>query len=64
MDEKCMNYKKTCFENSEGILKTFFHFVLLEICKSPELLTMGLSTKKRLYFAKPSEELEKNGRIE
>ena len=54
-----MNYKKTCFKNSEGIFKTFFHFVLLEICKLFELLTMALSTKKRLCFAKPSEELEK-----
>ena len=59
MDENCINYKKTCFKNSEGIFKTFFHIVFLEICKLFELLLKGLSTKKRLYFEKLSEELEK-----
>ena len=59
MNEMCMNYKKTCFKNSERIFKTFFHIVFLEICKSFELLPKGLSTKKRLCFGKRSEELEK-----
>ena len=62
IDEICMNYKKTCFKNSERIFKTFFHIVFLEICKSFELLPKGLSTKKRLCFGKPSEELEKEWR--
>ena len=47
---------------SERKLKTFFHIVFLEICKSFELLPKGLSTKKRLCFGKPSEELEKEWR--
>ena len=38
MDEKVINYKKTCFKNSERIFKTFFDIVLLEICDSFELL--------------------------
>ena len=59
MDEICINHKKTCFKNSERILKTFFHIVFLEICKLFELIPKGLSTKKRLCFGKPSEELEK-----
>ena len=59
MDEMFENYKKTCFNNSERIFKTFFNIVFLEICKSFELLPKGLSTKKRLCFGKPSEELEK-----
>ena len=59
MDEMCMNYKKTCFKNSERIFQTFFHTVFLEICKSFELVLKGLSTKKRLCFGKPSEKLEK-----
>ena len=59
MDEMCMNYKKTCFKDSERIFKTFFHIVFLEICKSFELLPKGLPTKKRLCFGKPSEEPEK-----
>ena len=59
MDEMCINYKKTCFKNSERIFKTFFHIVFLEICTSFELLPKGLSTKKRLCFGKQSEELEK-----
>ena len=53
-----MNYTKTCFKDSE-IFKTFFHIEFLEICKSFELLSMGLSTQKRLCFEKPSEEVEK-----
>ena len=57
-----MNYKKTCFKNSERIFKTFFHIVFLEICKSFELLPKGLSTKKRLCFGKPSEELQKESK--
>ena len=59
MDEMYMNYKKTCYKNSERIFKMFFQIVFLEICKSFELLLKGLSTKKRLCFGKPSEELEK-----
>ena len=59
MDEMCINYKKTCFKNSERIFKTFFHIVFLEICTSFELLPKGLLTKKRLCFGKQSEELEK-----
>ena len=54
-----MNYKKACFKNPGRILKTFFHIVFLEICKSFELLPKGSSTKKRLCFGKPSEEPEK-----
>ena len=55
-----MNYKKkTCFKNSERIFKTFSHIVFLEICNLFGLLPKGLSTKKRLCFGKPSEELEK-----
>ena len=54
-----MNYKKTCFKNSERMFKTFFHILFLEIRKSFELLPNGLSTKKGLCFGKPSEELEK-----
>ena len=54
-----MNYKKTCFKNSERIFKNFFYIVSLEICKSFELLPKGLSTKKRFCFGKSSEELEK-----
>ena len=64
MDEKCMNYKKTCFKNSEKIFKTFFHIVFLEKCNSFELLQKGLSTKKRLSFRKTSEKLEKEQRNE
>ena len=52
-------YYKICFKNSERILETFFHILFLEICKSFELLLNGLSTNKRWYFGKPSEELEK-----
>ena len=59
MDEMCMNYRKSCFKNSERIFKTFFYIVFLGICKSFGLLQKGLSTKKRLCFGKPSEELEK-----
>ena len=33
--------------------------MFLEMCKSFELIPKGLSTKKRLCFGKPSEELEK-----
>ena len=59
MDEKFINYKTTCFKNSEIIFKTFFHIVFLEICKSFELLPKGLSTKERLCFGEPSEGLKK-----
>ena len=52
-------YYKICFKNSERILETFFHILFLETCKSFELLLNGLSTNKRWYFGKPSEELEK-----
>ena len=55
----CINYKKTCFKNSERVFKTFFHIVFLEICELFELLPKGLSTKKRLCFGMQSEELEK-----
>ena len=54
-----MNYKKTCLKNFERIFETFCYIVFLEICKLFELLLKGLSTKKRLCFGKPSEELEK-----
>ena len=54
-----MNYTKTCFKNPERMFKTFCHIVFLEIRKSLELLPRGLSTKKRLCFGKPSEELDK-----
>ena len=54
-----MNHKETYFKNSERIFKTSFHIVFLEVCKSFELIPKGLSTKKRLCFEKPSEELEK-----
>ena len=64
MDEMCINYKKTCFKNSERIFKTFFHIVFLEICTSFELLPKGLLTKKRLCFGKQSEELEKEWKNE
>ena len=64
MDEKCVNYKKTCFKNSERIFKTFFNIVFLEKCNSFELLQKGLSTKKRLSFRKTSEKLEKEQRNE
>ena len=40
------------------------HIAFLQLCKSFELLLKVLLTKKRLYFGKPSEELErewKNG---
>ena len=56
MDEKCTNYRKAYFKNSDY---NNFHIVFLEICKSFELLPKGLSTKKRLCFGKPSEELQK-----
>ena len=54
-----MNYTKTCFKNPERMFKIFCHIVFLEIRKSLELLPRGLSTKKRLCFGKPSEELDK-----
>ena len=41
------------------MFKTFFYIAFLEICKSFELVLKDLSTKKRLCFGKPSEELEK-----
>ena len=61
--EKCMNYKKTCFKYSEIIFKNFLHILFLKLYKSFELLPKGLSTKKRFYFGKPSEELEKEWKI-
>ena len=59
MDEKFINYKTTCFKNSEIVFKTFFHIMFLEICKSFELPPKGLSTKERLRFGEPSEGLKK-----
>ena len=55
-----MDYKKTCFKNSEGTFKTFLILCPWKICKSFRLLPKGLSTKKRLCFGgKPSDKLEK-----
>ena len=45
--------------NSKRTFKTFFHIVFLEICRSFELLTKGLSRKKILCFGKPLEEFTK-----
>ena len=59
MNETCMNYKKICLKNSERIFTIFFHIVILEVCKSFELLLKVLSPKKRFCFGKLSEELKK-----
>ena len=51
MDEKCINYKKTCFKNPERIFKTFFHCVAgnMEVIWA---ISEGFINKEKIVFWK------------
>ena len=51
MDEKCINYKKTCFKNPERIFKTFFHCVPgnMEVIW---VISEGFINKEKIVFWK------------
>ena len=59
MERECKHYVKVCFKKAELIYIRFYHIVLLEICKSFNLMPKGLEAKKRFYVGGASENFEK-----
>ena len=49
MDETCNDFVKACFKKAELIYKRFYHIVLLEICKSFNLMPKGLEANKSFW---------------
>ena len=50
---------KVCFKKVEMIYKRFHHIVVLEICKSSNLMPKGLQAKKKFWVEGTSENFEK-----
>ena len=59
MDQKRKNYSITCFKKSEGVNKTFYLIVFLEMCKSFQLMPKGLVARKIFCVGGNSKKFQK-----
>ena len=59
MDKECKSYIKVCYKEPEQICKSFYHIVLLEICKSFQLMPKGSDAKKKYFVGETSKDFEK-----
>ena len=58
MDKECNHYVKACFKKVELIYKRFYHIVFPEICKSFNLMPIGLEAKKKFCVGRTSKNFE------